>query len=319
MRALTSLAALLLAALALLVAPAAADDYSVSPLEAGDPGYEACEKEDFFKRCFRVKLDGGKTLTLSERDFGLSGAQLAVFERRHPFSARVNKQDFTITVPDNYLWAEVRLETVDGRKLLLIAYSDLRLARAALALFEREVSDRNPKAVPQAFFAEQVELSGDKLVEVVIYGGSGRATGAADNKTSFGLISSWDGKQKLAPTLHTYPALRSVSLSLDDAAAPVNALADGFTGCDAPTTLRVWRLNPDSKPLTLFDVRATKGLYGLPDAWAAAPTKPLWSKLNVKDSTLESIDIFESAEACQRGSGGYQVFWRNGSPRGRKL
>lgn len=308
----------LLAAL-LTTATASADDYSVSPLEAGDPGYEACESEDFLKRCFRVKLDGGKTLTLSEKDFGLSGAQMAVFERKHPFTALVNKQDFTITVPANYLWAEVRLETLDGRKLLLLAYSDLRLARAALALFEREVTDRNPKAVPQAFYAEQVELSGDKLVEVVIYGGSGRASGATDNKTSFGVISSWDGKQKLAPTSHTYPALRSYTLNLDDAAAPVTALADGFIGCDTPTDLRIWRLNPDGKPLDLFNVQATKGLYGLPDAWAATPAKPLWAKLNTKDAALESIDVFESAEACQKGTGGYQVFWRNGSPRGRKL
>jgi hypothetical protein len=298
---------------------ALADDDSVSPLEAGDPGYESCKEEDFLKRCFRVKLEGGKTLTLSEKDFGLSDAQMAVYERKHPFSAQVNKKDFTITVPDNYLWAEVRLETLDGRKLLLLTYSDLRLARAALAQFEREVADRDAKTLPQAFYAEQAELSSDKLSEIIIYGGSGRSTGATDNKTTFGLLSSWDGKHKLAVTAHTYPALRTYTLSLDDAAAPVSTLADGFTGCDTPSDLRVWRLTADNKPLELFNVHATKGLYGLPDTWAADTSKKLWAKLNTKDNTLESIDVFDSAESCQKASGGYQVFWRNGSPRGRKL
>jgi hypothetical protein len=322
-RALALLALLCCVAVSLIAAlspsAASAQDNGVSTLEAGDPGYENCRSEDFLKRCFRVKLEAGKTLTLSEKDFGLTGSQLAVYERKHPFTAQVNKQDFTITVPQNYLWAEVRLETLDGQKLLLLAYSDLRLARAALAQFEREVKDRDPKTTPQTFYAEHTDLSGDKLSEVIIYGGSGRTSGAADSKTNFGLISSADGKLKHTSTTHTYPALRTFTLNLDDSAAPVSVLTEGFTGCDTHSDLRVWRLSPEYKTVDLFDVKTTKGMYGIPDGWAASDTKKLWTKLNTKDATLESIDLFDSADACKKGSGGYQIFWKNGSPRGRKL
>lgn len=324
---------LLGAVLALLTLPAWAGA-PVEPLEAGDPGWAHCKSKGILDRCFKLKLEGGNVATIAESDFTLPAkTQLALTERSSPFTVKVDTFTFTVEVPKPYIWAVIPLKTQSGDDLLLSVYSDRKLARKALAIWQRiqeEQEKLHEKArkskrkdidlLDDPFFAEHADLGAGSGDEIVVYGGSGFDNGA-DN-WSFVLDSK--ANDVLITRERSFPALQVVTVDTGkDGATPRAYLADGIAGCDAPGSMRLWRLDEDGKQKITLDVDMIDDMLGIPEAWFRRATKKryieLWVKPQIEGRALTGIELYDDDAKCSNGSEGYRIFWRNGTPRGKKI
>lgn len=328
---------LLSAALFALIPATYAHAADIEPVEAGDPGWAHCNNQGMLDRCFKLKLDGGQRATITEADFALpkQGSRLAVTERKAPFTVNVEDGAIQLSVPDTYVWATVPLRTGDGERILLSVYSDRAAARKALTIWERhqenqealrEKASKRKKddidLLDDPFFAERADIAPSPGDEIIVYSGSGHGTGNDD--WSFILDAKADSV--LAQHPRSFLAFRVVRVPSDTDSSTLH-LADATLGCAATEgSFRLWRLSSNNTLDVSLDIDTLDDMFGIPDGWYQRAKKrkskrpKIWVTVDVdSDGTLDGINLFGAPERCENGREGYQIFWRNGTPRGKKL
>ena len=267
-----------------------------TPVGPGDPLFTLCSSGEF-RVCAMAEIQAGGSLILSEADLGLEGAGLSLVERVRPFSLTASKRgEVRIAVPESTLWALVELESNSGPSLVLV-HTDRVQTRKTLSLFERTArSDGATQA--RGLIAQQIELTGDSVPEVVIQGFTNNEKGGKEPLT---VIATNDGGRALASFALGPP---EVSLS---AVGSQPVLVLGAQGCDRSGRLRLLRYDgKDEQPL--FDSNNLASLAVVPSRFKKAGER-LRIVLSQEAGEVTRADLFVSASKCLESADGLALTW----------